>query len=162
MLLCGLWHGAGWTFLLWGAMHGTFLVAHRLWTASGWRLGQRTGLLLTLLCVISAWVVFRAPTVESAFAMLRAMAFVDGSTLPPGYHAISDWLPSGAHIAASTLIWGVEPLLLAVLLWFFAAAPNIHEIELRPSIRVGAVAAIGFFASASAVNSGSTFLYASF
>jgi alginate O-acetyltransferase complex protein AlgI len=74
-LLCGLWHGASWNFVLWGALHGTFLIFERLGLA---RLLARVGRWLahtyTLLIVIIGWVFFRADTLPRAIGYLRAMA----------------------------------------------------------------------------------------
>ena len=78
MLLCGLWHGAGWTFVVWGGLHGAALVAHRLWQRLPMRLPQ--GLVgrsiawgATFGFVVVSWVFFRADTMSVAFAMLRSM-----------------------------------------------------------------------------------------
>jgi alginate O-acetyltransferase complex protein AlgI len=82
MLLGGLWHGAGWTFICWGAIHGIYILIHRAWTAvKGW-IGFNTrpslfgGLMaraLTFGSVVIAWVFFRAPSMDTAFAVLGAM-----------------------------------------------------------------------------------------
>ena len=74
-LLCGLWHGAGWTFIVWGAWHGLWLVVERA-------LGRRPlyvafpswiQVLLTFLLVTIGWVVFRAETLAQAWRMLATM-----------------------------------------------------------------------------------------
>ena len=82
MLLGGLWHGAGWTFVLWGGLHGLYLVVQRLWTlavpaASGtWdlRIRQVLGWFVTMLAVVVAWVLFRAADLPTALAILKSMA----------------------------------------------------------------------------------------
>ncbi|HET9484233.1 MAG TPA: MBOAT family O-acyltransferase, partial [Xanthomonadales bacterium] len=78
MLLGGLWHGANWTFVVWGGLHGLYLAVERMLRArfGSVRLGAAAlfGLaLLTWFFVNIAWVFFRAPTFTLAFAMLRAM-----------------------------------------------------------------------------------------
>jgi D-alanyl-lipoteichoic acid acyltransferase DltB (MBOAT superfamily) len=78
MLIGGLWHGAGWTFIFWGALHGTYLLINHAWRAGGARLPRPVAALLTLLCVIVGWVFFRADSMGAAFAILRGMAFVNG------------------------------------------------------------------------------------
>ncbi len=88
MLLGGLWHGAAWTFVVWGGLHGAFLVVNHAWRAARRRLGDGepvstplgrwTGRLLTFICVVAAWVVFRAETFPEAWAMLRGMAGLNG------------------------------------------------------------------------------------
>ena len=70
MLLGGLWHGAGWTFVLWGGLHGAYLIVNHLWHVMKPRLGLLrgeptrvsllTGAGLTFAAVVMAWVPFRA------------------------------------------------------------------------------------------------------
>jgi D-alanyl-lipoteichoic acid acyltransferase DltB (MBOAT superfamily) len=78
MLLGGLWHGAGWTFIAWGGVHGLMLVANHGWRAlfprarGGW--GSRlAGRAATFLAVTLAWVFFRAETFSGATAMFTGM-----------------------------------------------------------------------------------------
>ena len=74
MLLGGLWHGASWNFVIWGLIHGSYLVGERLLglrTASGWRALR---LPVTTLLVMLAWVPFRSPTLEQAGTYLVGLA----------------------------------------------------------------------------------------
>lgn len=73
MALGGLWHGAGWTFLIWGAMHGGYLIVHRAWVGAGMRLHPALAWLLTMLGVLLGWVVFRSDTAAKALEMYRVM-----------------------------------------------------------------------------------------
>jgi alginate O-acetyltransferase complex protein AlgI len=83
MLLGGLWHGAGWTFVMWGGLHGMFLVVNHAWRKfmasffdgkqGNHFLYKLTCLVLTQLCVVIAWVFFRADSIHSAVRMLKAM-----------------------------------------------------------------------------------------
>ncbi|MES1990294.1 MAG: MBOAT family protein [Pseudomonadota bacterium] len=83
MLLGGLWHGAAWTFVAWGALHGLYLITNHGFRALrarfGWktncyrRLGVFASGLLTFISVVVAWVVFRAETFQSAQVMLNGM-----------------------------------------------------------------------------------------
>ena len=102
MVLGGLWHGAGWTFLLWGALHGFYLVVQRVWQrlrgtpraivdpSRPGRFGP--GWLLTMLAVLIAWVPFRATTLHGAIEIWQGMGLA-GATLPEawklalGHHA---------------------------------------------------------------------------
>ena len=79
MLLCGLWHGAAWRFVIWGGLHGLYLVAHRHSPITLPRLLAQS---LTLLAVIVAWVPFRATTSAAAWNMLAGMAGIHGIALP--------------------------------------------------------------------------------
>ncbi len=73
MLLCGLWHGAGWTFVAWGGLHGVAVCVNRLWLRYGWPLPAAAGWALTLVFVIFGWVLFRAESFGTALTMLSGM-----------------------------------------------------------------------------------------
>jgi alginate O-acetyltransferase complex protein AlgI len=79
MLIGGLWHGASWTFVVWGGLHGAYLIGERLvmralpgaWRQRRWP--RFAGAVLTFALVSIAWVFFRAPSFAQAFAILEAM-----------------------------------------------------------------------------------------
>ena len=73
MLLCGLWHGAGWTFVAWGALHGAAICCSRLWINVGIRLPSLVAWSVTMITVLVGWVLFRAESFSDAFAILQAM-----------------------------------------------------------------------------------------
>jgi D-alanyl-lipoteichoic acid acyltransferase DltB (MBOAT superfamily) len=88
MLLGGLWHGAGWTFVVWGGLHGIYLVINHQWhvfrrglghdlTKTSWW-SRGLGCLVTFLAVVVAWVFFRAENMGTALRMLEAMVGVNG------------------------------------------------------------------------------------
>jgi D-alanyl-lipoteichoic acid acyltransferase DltB (MBOAT superfamily) len=74
MLLGGLWHGASWTFVAWGALHGTYLCINHAWRRYGFPLPGFVAWLVTFLVVTVAWVLFRAPDFATAGRVLSAMA----------------------------------------------------------------------------------------
>jgi len=98
MLLGGLWHGANWTFVVWGGLHGLYLVVNHAWRAV-----RPAGLLdpipallrrlpavaLTFVAVIIAWVLFRAPDFRTAARLFADMAGLHGFSAPPGTAAIA-------------------------------------------------------------------------
>ncbi len=74
MVLGGLWHGAGWTFLLWGLLHGLGLAVCHLWRdCGGPRLGRGLGWLLTFLFVLACWVPFRAADWPAMLQLYRGL-----------------------------------------------------------------------------------------
>jgi D-alanyl-lipoteichoic acid acyltransferase DltB (MBOAT superfamily) len=76
MLLGGLWHGANWTFVAWGGLHGLALVAQRLWSKGvpNWRLPHWLGVLVTFHFVCLCWVFFRADDFRAAWTLLCQLA----------------------------------------------------------------------------------------
>jgi alginate O-acetyltransferase complex protein AlgI len=93
MLLGGLWHGAAWTFVVWGAVHGALIAINHAWRAlrahvalkSRWLLvtERALGAVLTFVAIFAAWVLFRAQDLPSAAMILRGMAGMNGIILPP-------------------------------------------------------------------------------
>jgi D-alanyl-lipoteichoic acid acyltransferase DltB (MBOAT superfamily) len=77
-LLGGLWHGASWTFVIWGALHGSATVLHRLWRRLNFRIYAPLAWLLTFLFVNAAWVFFRASDFTIATQVLSGMAGLHG------------------------------------------------------------------------------------
>jgi alginate O-acetyltransferase complex protein AlgI len=73
MGLGGLWHGAGWTFVIWGLMHGTYLVVNRLWQAVGITLPRSVAWSITFSAVVLGWVTFRAASLDAALSIYRDM-----------------------------------------------------------------------------------------
>lgn len=88
MVLGGLWHGAGWTFVCWGAAHGVYLVVNHLYRqlfrtktqTRGWV--QVTSWCVTFLAVVFAWVIFRATSIDSALSIFRGMTGLNGLSAP--------------------------------------------------------------------------------
>ncbi len=73
-LLSGLWHGASWNFVIWGAFHGLFLVVDKLgWTSISERLPRLINTLITFVLVLIGWVFFRAETLPKALEYLQRM-----------------------------------------------------------------------------------------
>jgi alginate O-acetyltransferase complex protein AlgI len=89
MAIGGLWHGVGWTFLIWGLLHGAGLAVFRFWqTLRKGRSGGIAGGILTFHFVLFAWIFFRAANLETAtkilgqIASLRSLHFSFDNTTP--------------------------------------------------------------------------------
>ena len=82
MFLGGLWHGAGWTFIFWGVLHGTFICINHLWRKTRIVLPQFLCWLLTFNAVNIAWVFFRANSFESAMNIVKTMFDINRFVVP--------------------------------------------------------------------------------
>lgn len=82
-LLGGLWHGASWMFVIWGALHGVAMVIHRIWNELGFRMWRWAAWFITFNFVNITWVFFRAKDMESAEKVLGGMVGLDGVALHP-------------------------------------------------------------------------------
>jgi D-alanyl-lipoteichoic acid acyltransferase DltB (MBOAT superfamily) len=112
MAIGGLWHGAGWNFVIWGLLHGCYLSVNHLWTKLALprmgrlattvresphlaRLAQAAGLLLTFAAVSFAWVFFRAPDFDTATRIAGAIfGLSNGSGMNWVTDDILPWLPA--------------------------------------------------------------------
>lgn len=81
-LLGGLWHGASWMFVVWGALHGVALVIQRLWQRAGFAMPSLVAWFITFNFVNVTWVFFRARTMDDAVKVVRGMVGMSGLGLP--------------------------------------------------------------------------------
>ncbi|WP_341896282.1 MBOAT family O-acyltransferase [Ferrovibrio terrae] len=140
MLLGGLWHGAGWTFVVWGGLHAFYLSVNHTARSLGWPrfsgpAGRLAAWLVTMLAVMVAWVFFRAPDGATALRMLAGMAGQGGIILPSAAAALNALAPvrldvlgvsfGGLHMldvtARSQLLWLPAGLVICL------CAPNVAD-----------------------------------
>ena len=143
MLLGGLWHGAAWSFVFWGGLHGVYLVICHAWTAlvDNYKNLPRLKLLmapiawtLTFLAVVIAWVFFRASSFGAALDILAAMFGLHGIVLHPETSpTLLHWLQL-THIAFERSVYATRYLNADVILWilwllaFALLLPNIYQM----------------------------------
>jgi hypothetical protein len=94
-VLGGLWHGASWMFIIWGALHGGALIVHRIWKQLGMRLPAWLAWFVTFSFVNITWIFFRANTLDDANRLLRSMFDIQ---------SMNDLSVDG--VATSSLAWG--------------------------------------------------------
>jgi alginate O-acetyltransferase complex protein AlgI len=97
MLLGGLWHGAGWTFVIWGSLHGVALVFNRVWGSRGLAMSWTLGWTFTLVFLLFSWVVFRADSISTAWSIWQSMLGFHGMDLttsdsPNGWFSLAAFL----------------------------------------------------------------------
>ncbi len=148
MLLGGLWHGAAWTFVVWGGLHGLYLVVNHGWRAlpQPWHGFPRptaarlwSARILTFLAVVFGWVFFRAEGFHTALAMVKGMIGLNGTALPTRY--ISDlgiFASMLSHLGvrfddslAATTQGMTEEAALVALLVMVWALPNSQQLLAR-------------------------------
>lgn len=142
MVLGGLWHGAGWNFVVWGFLHGLYLTVQQMWAALAKRLRLPVdsmiwtciATVITFAAVCAAWVFFRAQDMATAVTILRGMAGGYGVALPDsilhGLHGLQPWLE---RIGVASYLGGGSAFIEAWGWIVFAAVitfvfPNTQEI----------------------------------
>jgi alginate O-acetyltransferase complex protein AlgI len=169
MLLGGLWHGASWNFVVWGAIHGGMLAferaraARRAARAVAGGAGGRGGaasrfprpvrIAVTFLVVCVSWVFFRAKTLVQAIAYCKSLVGIGAATLTPASDALTGALYTRYHVLAFGLA--------AILVW---AAPNTWVVTERLSAprAVGAFVVLALSVLVMWTQSANPFLYFQF
>ncbi len=101
-IIGGLWHGAGWTFIFWGFLHGTALVAHRVWKKLGFTMNSVLAWFITFNFINISWVFFRAKEWDDALKVLTGMFGLSGIMLPEKWASTLTFL-SGYNIKFGTV-----------------------------------------------------------
>ncbi|MBV9519080.1 MAG: MBOAT family protein [Hyphomicrobiales bacterium] len=106
MLLGGLWHGAGWTYVAWGGLHGFYLLVNHAWRNFTKRaVPSLPAWLITLLAVITAWVFFRASDFASAANIVEGLFGLNGTGDPiPGARRATGLLLAALALAATVIL----------------------------------------------------------
>jgi len=152
MLLGGLWHGAGWTYILWGGLHGFYLVINhgwqylhkRFWNKPSSKSLQALSVFITFLAVVAGWVMFRADSLNTAAAIYKGMAGMNGFVLPGKWLTkwgfFGQWLSTQGFnfsktetfIRGNAINWIVMSLL---IVWL---APNTQQImvNFKPALHM--------------------------
>jgi hypothetical protein len=89
MCISGVWHGAGWTFVIWGALHGAALVVNHLWRRKKLKIPWFFAWLTTFLFINFSFVIFRARTLPDAVKVLKAMIGLGSPTLALWHESIT-------------------------------------------------------------------------
>ncbi len=147
MLLGGLWHGAGWTFLIWGAWHGVLLVAYSMYRAKfGPRLPAPVATAITFVCVLVGWLFFRSSDLTMAWEWLGAIAGSHGLESDLGR---SLWLSFGGLATIASIS-------------FCFASPNCWQFQPKLNLRTAACLAALLLICVLRFDAESPFLYFQF
>lgn len=160
MLIGGLWHGAAWTFVIWGGLHGVFLCVHRLWTGQtvgraehrtlstgGEHLRYLAGVVLTFHLVCFAWLFFRAPSFTLAGTYVQGLVALDFNV--------------ELRLAALVVLYGALTLLIDLPCWAFDRETPLTPQTAWPIRGLAQAAAIALISFVGA-QEGATFIYFQF
>lgn len=148
MLLGGIWHGAGWTYVIWGALHGTYLIINHLWRKTGIHIHAGFCWFLTFLAVVIAWVFFRAKNYHDSL-------FILGSML-----GLKQFHFQFAYIDRPALLFAVVAVLIVCAISMF----NTQQMAIRrkPSFLLAVIAGLLMLVSIMSLSNPSEFLYFQF
>lgn len=172
-ILSGLWHGAGWNFILWGTIHGILYVITR-WVkshhTSGKHTGRIPGIILTFIFVNFAWIFFRAPDISSAIKLIQNITsgnfglpsgdFIAGFNLPEFWYILK-------VIGLTSNAWGIyictiAYTIIALLIVFLSPTAISISHRINDSIPLAIVLGVLFAWCIVSLSGISTFLYFNF
>lgn len=167
-VLGGFWHGAGWTFLLWGFLHGLALCIHRVWQTYEFKMWRWFSWLITFNFVNIAWVFFRAKEWDDAIKVLKGMFGFSGIVLKEKFSEKLSFLTQyGVEFAEVTKnIGDGSKSLNWILLAFLMVLLFKNSMEFRntfhPNYKTLSIAILCFIVSVLSLNKVSEFLYFNF
>ena len=167
-IIGGIWHGAGWTFIFWGFLHGLALMIHRFWHNLGFKINKALAWFITFNFVNIAWVFFRAKDWSDAIKVLKGMCGMSGVVLPDPLRHIFKFLQHfnvefGGYLIH---IGGRRDSIIWLLVGFILVLCCKNSMQLLKSRKVEKfyIVAVAFLllAALSNLNTVSEFLYFNF
>ena len=163
----GLWHGAGWTFVFWGFLHGLALVIHRVWTNLGFKMNTILAWFITFNFVNIAWIFFRAKEWDDAIKVLKGMFGMSGLQLHPIFASKLAFLEKYGvifhpfdtiHLPLAETLWFIFAFILVL---FFKNSMEKRD-SFKPNYKLVFLTAFCFIFGILSLNKVSEFLYFNF
>lgn len=171
-LIGGLWHGAAWTFVAWGALHGTAMAIYGMWSKLGVSLPTIVSWGTTFVFVVFSWVMFRAESFADAFSLWKGMLGFNGISIPGMAESfllsLSPPLQFNGFLPTVWPVYGMPlSIVLLVYIGLFAlifTLPNTHTIatRFRPTVLYFASTVVGFLVCIYFMGRVSEFIYFNF
>lgn len=155
-LVSGLWHGAGWGFIIWGTLHGFSILIHRLWKTTNLKMPKILGWAITFFCVNIFWIFFRAESLDDALRVSGAL--FDFASLPS---LITLQFKVSTHYPMMPILCYA---LLAFSIFLALTAKNSFQktLHFQPKISAACEIIVWFCLSICLLNKSVTFLYFNF
>ena len=167
-IIGGIWHGAGWTFIFWGLLHGLALAIHRVWSSLGFKLWGWVAWFITFNFINISWVFFRAKEWDDAIKVLSSMFSLDNIVLPQFLENKLNFLSDmgvgfgffGFNIGAKidAVLWLLVGFVLVLLFKSSAEQLKGFQANYKTAIFTGITLLIGLIS----LNKVSEFLYFNF
>ncbi|PRB54799.1 poly(beta-D-mannuronate) O-acetylase [Erwinia billingiae] len=152
--IAGLWHGASWLFILWGALHGAALIIHRIWSKSGIKLFKPLSWFITFMFINSSWVFFRSENINQALEILSKMlSFSEAKKIPLEGLPLVDLIRYGnlAGLVAEKISFGIAAhltfLIMSSISFYICTRKNSQEIAINTEIGYSKITRYAIFSS---------------
>lgn len=167
-IIGGIWHGAGWTFVFWGFLHGMALVIHRAWSKLGFKLWTWLAWLITFNFVNIAWVFFRAKEWDDAVKVLSSMFDINNIVLPNMLESrlpfLSDFgIQFGGFVANIQGDYFTPIWLIAGFIFILVFKNSVEKLDgFKLDYKTAFLSGIAFVGGVLSLNKVSEFLYFNF
>jgi D-alanyl-lipoteichoic acid acyltransferase DltB (MBOAT superfamily) len=161
-LLGGLWHGASWTFILWGGLHGVGTVLHRLWQNLNIKMPNFAAIGVTFIFINFTWVFFRANDFGASINIFKSLLGFNGFITPQIFHGMIRFKDTISGINWTLYTNAFVVVLFATIIVFMNKNSNEYTHKFRPSIVNAAILGLLFCYILLSMNSASEFLYFNF
>lgn len=164
-LIGGLWHGAGWTFIFWGFLHGLAIIIHRLWKTLNVSMPKALAWFITFNFVNIAWIFFRAKSWGSALNVLSGMVGINGVMLPSRILQKFQFLEVfgiavGYPVGYPVMSWLAIPMIfISLILATLYKNSNEMLAQFRPTLSYMIMTVLGFLIAWLQLSKHSEFLY---
>ena len=163
--ISGVWHGAGWTFILWGICHGLASIVNRYWKRAGFTMNKFFAWFITFQFVNATWVLFRAPSLEVATNVLQAMVGLNGVAIPQQLQEVLNidlGLPIYTYTLTESVIVTLMMLLVGLLIAVFAKNSLELSERMKPNFATAIFCSTLFIYTLFKIQQVSEFLYFNF
>ncbi len=154
-LIGGIWHGANWTFIMWGIMHGLATCVHRFWKKFNIRINKYIAVAITFFFINITWVFFRASSIHRAFDILKSMIGLNGF-IPVVINKLRFTFENGSIKLSFFMV-----LACIILVFFFKNSMEWAE-KFKPNRIFFVVTLVLLIVSVLSINKVSEFLYFQF
>lgn len=129
--LGGLWHGAGWNFILWGVLHGIALIIHRIWKSFGFTMNKYLAWFITFNFINFTWIFFRSKELSDAVKIIVGMIGVNGFSFPQqlNYHSFFSLILWSADISFESDFLGILILICIIFIVILYCKNSNEKIE---------------------------------
>jgi alginate O-acetyltransferase complex protein AlgI len=163
----GIWHGAGWTFIFWGFLHGVAIVIHRIWRQFNFELNQVIAWILTFNFVNLGWIFFRAREWKDAIKVLKGMFGFEGIVLPHKIESLLGGLSlQGVRFGDPLVVIGATNMIYIQLAMALGIALMLKSSQFSLKLRTSFIgmmfSAVIFFVALTYMGGASEFLYFNF
>ncbi len=169
-IVSGIWHGANWTFILWGGLHGFFNCLNRFFKKSWEKLGYVTQWVITFMVINMLWILFRAESIGSAKLFMEKICCLSEFTIRQGLYNCFNLIELSIIEESIPFLNDVINQIKGFHLWFFILGAffvvlncrNSKEIEFKPTVKKAILTTIFILWSVVSFAGISTFLYFDF